>query len=89
MTGRRSAGWDAIDNRPRRYVLSIGRDRKPVVHNNGGCAVTQSKMARSLFEQGQFVRMIDVNQHSHVTMIKVSPQAQEPTTNGQNTQTPI
>lgn len=74
MTGRRSAGWDAIDNRPRRFVLSIGRDRKPIVHDNGGCAVTQCKMARSLFENGQFVRMIDVNLHGHVTMIKVLPE---------------
>ena len=79
MNGRPFAGWDAIDNRDRLFVLSIGSDRKPEIHNCG-CAVTQSKLAHSLFEEGQFVRMIDVNQHGHVTMMEVSPETVEQST---------
>lgn len=87
MPSRLSAGWDRIDNRPRRLVLSIGLDRKPVIHNCYGCDVTQCKLARSLFEEGEFVRMIDINQHGYVTMIEVSPEQQESTPNVPNNQT--
>ena len=89
MTGRLAAGWDRIDSRPRRYVLAIGRDRIPRIHNCDGCDVTQCKLARSLFDKGYFVRMIDIGQHGYVTMIEVSPQPepQEPAANVQNNQT--
>ena len=89
MTGRLSAGWDRIDTRPRRFVLSIGRDRKPRINNCDGCDVTQCKLARTLHDKGEWVRMIDVGQHGFVTMIEVSPQPepQETTPNVQNNQT--
>ena len=72
MPSRLSAGWDIIDSRPRRFVMAIGSDGIPTIHNCDGCAVTQCKLARSLFEKGEVVRMIDVGPHGHVTIIKVS-----------------
>jgi hypothetical protein len=87
MTGRPAAGWDRIDSRPGRFVLAIGRDRKPRIQDTHGCDVSQCKLARSLFDKGEFVRMIDVNRWGYVTMIEVSAQEQEPTPNVQNNQT--
>lgn len=73
MTGRPSARWDRIDSLPKRFVLFIGADHKPAYHDCHGCAVTQCKMARSMHDEGLWVRMIDVGQHGCVTMIRVSP----------------
>lgn len=87
MTGRLSAGWDRIDSRPRRFVLAIGRDRKPRIHDTHGCDVSQCKLARMLYDKGEFVRMIDVNRWGYVTMIEVSPEQQETPTNVQNNKT--
>lgn len=72
MTGRHSARWDRIDSRPRRYVLAIGRDRIPRIHDNHGCDVTQCKLAASLYEHGECVRLIDIGQHGHITIIRTA-----------------
>lgn len=89
MTGRYAARWDRIDTRPRHYVIAIGRDHELRIHDCHDCDVSQCELARMLYDQDEWVRMIDVGQHGFVTMIEVSPQEQEPTHHVQNHQTAI
>lgn len=86
MSSRHAARWDRIDARPRRYVLGIGPDHVPKIHNCDGCDVTQCKLARSLYDKGEWVRMIDVGQHGYVTMIEVSPKPSEEPANAQRSE---